>query len=175
MSHNLSYLRNKVICHKYFAVIVSQSQNNTVLLSNIALEHPVKVQEYITTSVFFCQGCRCLNQTVIITIIFWAKRVFWAKTRLYCLVLQQSLYIYFFFLKDFIYLFEGDCERAAEREGEADSPLSREPDMGSIPGPWDHDLNQRQTLYQLSHLGTPIIDFIKCGKLSMSYNLFIKE
>jgi len=31
--------------------------------------------------------------------------------------------------------------RGTKREGEADFPLSREPDWGSIPGPWDHDLS----------------------------------
>ena len=46
--------------------------------------------------------------------------------------------------KDYIYLRERESARAqagggAEREGEADSPLSKEPDVGSIPGPWDHD------------------------------------
>ena len=41
-------------------------------------------------------------------------------------------------------------------EGEADSLLSREPDArDSISGPWDHDLNQRQMLNQLCHLGAP--------------------
>lgn len=29
---------------------------------------------------------------------------------------------------------------------EADSPMSMEPDIGSIPGPQDNDLSQRQTL-----------------------------
>lgn len=29
----------------------------------------------------------------------------------------------------------------AEGEGEAGSPLNREADMDSIPGPWDHDLS----------------------------------
>ena len=28
-----------------------------------------------------------------------------------------------------------------QREREADSPLSREPDAGLIPGLWDHDLS----------------------------------
>jgi len=31
-------------------------------------------------------------------------------------------------------------------EGEAGFPLSREPDVGFDPGPWDHDLSLRQTL-----------------------------
>ena len=38
-------------------------------------------------------------------------------------------------------------------EGEADSPLNREPSQGSIRGPWDHDLSQRQTLIRQSHPG----------------------
>ena len=51
---------------------------------------------------------------------------------------QGSLFI--FFKKDFIYLFEREREResmsregGAEREGEADSLLSREPDVGLDP------------------------------------------
>ena len=51
------------------------------------------------------------------------------------------------------YLFIWENERAwtwvgrvAEGEGEADSLLSKEPMWGSIPGPWDHDLSQRQML-----------------------------
>ena len=45
--------------------------------------------------------------------------------------------------------------REAEGEGEADSVLSREPNAGSIPGPQDHDLSQRQTLNWLSHPDAP--------------------
>ena len=54
----------------------------------------------------------------------------------------------------FIYLID---RAQAEGEGEADSPLSREPMWGSIPGPWDHDLSQtlRQTLNQLSNPCAP--------------------
>ena len=57
--------------------------------------------------------------------------------------------------KDFLYLREErerECPLAgegAQREGEADSLLSREPDaglLGSIPRPWDPDLSQRQML-----------------------------
>ena len=52
----------------------------------------------------------------------------------------------------FIYLTEREHkqgEQQAEGEGEGGSLLSR--DGGSIPGPWDHDLNWRQTFTQLSH------------------------
>ena len=40
-----------------------------------------------------------------------------------------------------------------EREGEADSPLSREPNVGLNPKTQDHDLSRRQTLNRLSHPG----------------------
>ena len=56
------------------------------------------------------------------------------------------------------YLFERERTRArgrAKGEGEADSPLNKEPDTGSNPAPRDRDLNQRQTLHQLSHPNTP--------------------
>ena len=43
--------------------------------------------------------------------------------------------------------------RKGQRERKANSLLSRELDMGSIPGPQDHDLSQRQMLNQLSHPG----------------------
>jgi len=48
---------------------------------------------------------------------------------------------FFFFLKDFIYLFDRESTHefeeggGAEEEGDADSSLSRESDLGSIPGP----------------------------------------
>ena len=44
---------------------------------------------------------------------------------------------------------ERRSEGKGQREGEADSVLSREPvkgEGGSIPGPWGHDLSRRQTL-----------------------------
>ena len=46
-------------------------------------------------------------------------------------------------------------EQQAEGKGEAGSPLSREPDPGLIPGPWDYDLSRRQMLNPLSHSGAP--------------------
>ena len=46
-------------------------------------------------------------------------------------------------------------EQQAEGEEEADSPLSREPDVGLQPGPRDHDLGPRQTLSQPSPPGIP--------------------
>ena len=41
-------------------------------------------------------------------------------------------------------------EQQAEREGEAGSLLSKEPDVGFYPRIWDHDLSQRQMLNRLS-------------------------
>ena len=58
------------------------------------------------------------------------------------------------FLKDFIYLFDTHTERenactsrkGAEREGEAGSRRSREPDVRLYPMTWDPDLRPRQRL-----------------------------
>ena len=61
----------------------------------------------------------------------------------------------FFFPKDFIYLFDREKART-QAGGEVDPQLSREPDVRLDPGTWDHDPNQRQTLDQLSHPGTPV-------------------
>ena len=44
---------------------------------------------------------------------------------------------------------EGESPQAkGEAEGEGEAPI-----WDSIPGPWDHDLSQRQMLNQLSHPG----------------------
>ena len=53
---------------------------------------------------------------------------------------------------------------------EADSLLRREPDgWGSIAGPWDHDLSQRQMLNELSHPGLPRNSFNKVLLLWQKY------
>ena len=53
--------------------------------------------------------------------------------------------------KSFIYLRERSITAGVGRaEGEADSLLSREPDVGLNPRTPDHELSQRQTLKQLS-------------------------
>ena len=36
--------------------------------------------------------------------------------------------------------------------------------QGSILGPWDHDLSQRQTLNQLSHSGAPSLSIFLKGR-----------
>ena len=58
--------------------------------------------------------------------------------------------MYIFLLKILlIYLTETGREGTQAEgvgEGEAGFPLSREPDVGLDPGPWDHDLSQRQSL-----------------------------
>ena len=56
------------------------------------------------------------------------------------------LCIFVVVFKDFIYLFDRQRSQAGrEADGErgrgAGSPLSREPDVGLIPGLWDHDLS----------------------------------
>ena len=61
----------------------------------------------------------------------------------------------FFFLKDFIYLFERELPH---KQREKPALWSREPNQGLIPGPWDHDLSQHQelgSLTRLSHPGAP--------------------
>ena len=56
-------------------------------------------------------------------------------------------------------------------EGKADPPLSRDTNTwGSIPGPWDHDLSQRQMLNRLSHPGTPRLSFLYSQHLHTSSN-----
>ena len=76
-------------------------------------------------------------------------------------VLENFLFVF----KDFIYLFErekkvcmngGECQR--ERGKEKQTPCwSWSPMQGSIPESWDHDLSQRLTLNQWSHL-TPVLE-----------------
>ena len=80
--------------------------------------------------------------------------------------LYRCLYTSTFFFKDFIYLFEKETGIVRERErehklrgeGEADSPLSREPHMGAQG--WDHDLCRRQMLNQMSHPSVPHKSFL---------------
>ena len=59
------------------------------------------------------------------------------------------------FFKDFIYLFvclfvclrkrvSAQVGREPKEKEEADSSLSRDPDVNLILGPWDHDLSRRQ-------------------------------
>ena len=59
------------------------------------------------------------------------------------------------FKKDlFIYLFIWERAQQKEREREKQTPRwAGSPMQGLIPGPWDHDLSQRQMLNRLSHPG----------------------
>ena len=74
---------------------------------------------------------------------------------------QWFLFLFLFFQDLTPYLRESEWAKGRERERaqvgeeEADSPLSREANVGLIPRPWDHDLSQRQILNRLSYLGTP--------------------
>ena len=73
---------------------------------------------------------------------------------------------FFFFFSRFIYLGERVSEHVHVQqgqgaEGEADSPLIREPDPDLDPRtPEDHDLNRGQTLNWLSHPGAPGILYL---------------
>ena len=67
------------------------------------------------------------------------------------------LFLHFIIFKNILFIYE----REITGKGEADSPLSREPNelQDSIPGPWDQDLSQRQMLNQLGHPGTLVPSF----------------
>ena len=84
-----------------------------------------------------------------------------------------------FLFKDIIYLFQREGEhkqgeRHAEEEGEAGSPLSKEPEtLALIPGPWDHDLSRRQTFNQLSHPGAPKIFEFKLNTLQLTCSVLL--
>ena len=67
--------------------------------------------------------------------------------------------VLFFFFKIFICLFERENEQG-ERQREKQIPHGAgKPTQGWIPGPWDHDLSQRQLLNHLSHSGVPVLFF----------------
>ena len=64
--------------------------------------------------------------------------------RLHFISRVTSFFLYLFIFKDFVYLFEIESKRerlstrggeGAEAEGEQTPPLSRKPNVGSIPGP----------------------------------------
>ena len=58
-----------------------------------------------------------------------------------------------------MYLFEK--ERAQAGGGKEETPhWVKSPMRGSILGPWDQELSQRQTLNQLSHPGAPVVMFL---------------
>ena len=95
----------------------------------------------------------------------WEKSMLWLNLSTQSLLLQHfTLYICVLhsFFKDFIYLREREHTWAgggAEREREAHPWLSKEPEVGSISGPQDHGLSQRQTLNQRSHPGASYVVF----------------
>ena len=72
---------------------------------------------------------------------------------------------WYFIILSLYYLFDREREREQAstskrggrwREREKDTPCwPGSPTQGLIPGPWDHDLSQRQMLNGLSHPGTP--------------------
>ena len=77
------------------------------------------------------------------------------KTEIESLLWSSETLKFSLFFKDFIYSTEErESTTRGEGEEEASFLLSGEPVWGSIPGPWDHDLSQRQKLNWLSHPGT---------------------
>ena len=89
-------------------------------------------------------------------------------------VSSKPLCFIFFFKILFIYLRERQRQRQRthSREHNQDGRAEGEGEAGwlaphwagslaqcLIPGPWDHDLNWRQTLNQLSHPGAPVLHF----------------
>ena len=57
---------------------------------------------------------------------------------------------YYYFLKFYLFERKHACMSWGQREGEKQTPC-----WAGIPGPWDHDVSQRQTFNQLSHPGKP--------------------
>lgn len=53
----------------------------------------------------------------------------------------------------------GERERAQREKGKETPHCAGSPMRGSVPGPWDHDLSQRQMLIQVSHPGPPTVLF----------------
>lgn len=73
-------------------------------------------------------------------------------------IISNLIKVLFFLRILFIYLTQREkAHRQGKREKEKQAPhWARSLMQGSIPGPQDHDLSQRQMFNQLSHPGTPI-------------------
>ena len=128
-------------------------------------------------------GQKCLKATILLKIweaLIWDSRLlFWflgfpCPSTLFrlsnCFFVEllkdhNGLIMQFIFFKVlFIFLTERERthrQSSKQREREKQAPRWAEsPIWGSILGSWDHDLSQRQTLNQLSHPGTLIMQFI---------------
>ena len=73
--------------------------------------------------------------------------------------------IFYFIFKDFSYVFntsEVGGRGRRRRDSQADSVLSVEPEVGSTPGRWDHDLSQKSRVEGLTDWATqaPFYHFI---------------
>ena len=71
----------------------------------------------------------------------------------------------FFLYKGFMYVFEGEWERAQQEEGQSEREKEGPRWVGSqvrdsIPGLWNHDQSQRQMLKGLSHPGPQEVLFL---------------
>ena len=65
----------------------------------------------------------------------------------HALISVSFFFLFLLIILKFIYLRErASAQVGGGIEGEADSLLNREPDEQPIPGSWDHDLSQWQTL-----------------------------
>ena len=76
---------------------------------------------------------------------------------------SHSIQIFFnwgFFERFHLFTWKHQWKGEAERGGEPDALLSREPMQGSIPESWNPDLSQRQMLNQLSHQAPLLLEFL---------------
>ena len=96
---------------------------------------------------------------------------------------QRDVFSSSSFLKT-LFIWERERERKAQAgggaEGEADSPLSKKPNAGLIPGPWDHDLSWRQMLNHwatqllyLNHWSILVTFYILCEVFSEIWMFYI--
>ena len=83
------------------------------------------------------------------------------------IVLPYLLYVFIYLFLLFIrfYVFDRERKRTSRGRGKGTGrsrlPLSREPHVMWMPGPWDHELSRSQTLNRLSHQAPPVFVFLK--------------
>ena len=103
---------------------------------------------------------------MVIGFIFTMNSLFNFQLGKYC-TLPILLFI---FLKDFVYLFDREWESTSTSRGRGrgrgrSSLFTKQgagsPMLGSIPGPWDLDLRQRQMFNWLNHPSAPNLLFLK--------------
>lgn len=89
----------------------------------------------------------------------WLYPLFLQWWKLICTLLYNFLLIvFFFFLRRYLFIWvRAGAEEGAEGEGETEQRLM----WDSIPGPWEHDLSQREMLNWLCHSGAPFYLFFQ--------------